>query len=145
MWNVHTLIIERLRQMKTKQLAQMVTALIASQDGFTITADGKPLQRGYVVGGLVREQDDALAKVKQPKSAADYEELETITAQLIQQHRALLEQGAALGGWRQGDSVSLDLVSTHDSGRRAARAAREREQLAFGIIEGYRYAGEVTL
>ena len=129
----------------TKQLAQMVTALIASQDGFTITADGKPLQRGYVVGGLVREQDDALAKVKQPKSAADYEELETITAQLIEQHRALLGQGAALGGWRQGDSVSLDLVSTHDSGRRAARAAREREQLAFGIIEGYRYAGEVTL
>ena len=131
--------------MKTKQLAEMVTALIASQDGFTITADGKPLQRGYVVGGLVRRDSDALAKLKQPTSAADYQELEKLTAQLIEQHRELIEQGAALGGWRQGNTISLDLVTIHDSGRQAAKVARQRDQVALGIIEGYRYAGEVTL
>jgi hypothetical protein len=131
--------------MQTKQLAEMVSALMASQDGFTITADGKPLQRGYVVGGLVRRDGDALAKLKQPTSAADYQELTNTTAELIEQHRELIEQGAALGGWRQGNTISLDLVTIHESGRQAAKVARQRDQIALGIIEGYRYAGEVTL
>ena len=131
--------------MNSKQLAQMVTALIASQDGFTITAEGKPLQRGYVVGGLVREQDDALAKVKQPKSAADYEELTRQVEELIRENDYALQHDAMIGGWRQGDTISLDLVTAYDFEELAARIARQRGQVAYGIIKDYRYAEEVTL
>lgn len=130
--------------MTRKQLAALVTALVASQDGFTITGDGKPLQRGYVVGGLVRAEGDALAKIRQPKTPADYQETERRTAEILSKHRAAIDAGAAIGGWRQGDTVSLDLVTTHTSRKHAAAIAREREQLAFGYLSGYRYQREYT-
>lgn len=129
----------------TKQLAQIVTALIASQDGFTITADGKPLERGFVVGGLLRAPNsDSLAKLKQPKSAADYEELTKETQKLLTRYKYLLEQGVSVGGWRQGEEISLDLVTTYTDRAEAIEAAKHRHQIALGRIESYRYAEEVT-
>lgn len=126
-----------------EELAAQAAALLASQDGFTLTADGTPLESGYVVGGLVRAEGHALAQLEQPHSAADYAALVDRVTDTLERHRAALETGAAIGGWRQGDSLSLDLVTIHTSGRQAAKTAREREQLAFGRLEGYRYAEEL--
>jgi hypothetical protein len=134
-----------LTRLTAAELAERVTALLASQDGFTLTNDGRPLERGYVVGGLIRLEGDALAKLPQPHSAAEYEALERRTAEILERHRAAIETGAAIGGWRQGDTITLDLVTTHSSGRQAARAARDRQQVAFGYLDNYRYASEVTL
>lgn len=134
-----------MKRRQVRELAERVTALLASQDGFTLTATGRPLQSGYVVGGLVRREGDALAKLPQPHTPAEYEALELQTAALIAQHAQLIEQGAALGGWRQGESVSLDLVTTHTDRQAAALAARDRAQLAFGRLEAYRYAEEITI
>lgn len=130
----------------TKQLAEMISNLIASQDGFTITPEGKPLERGFVVGGLLRTPNsDSLAKLKQPKSAADYEELTKETQKLLTRYKHLLQQGVSVGGWRQGEEISLDLVTTYSDRAEALEIARHRNQIALGRIEGYRYAEEVTL
>lgn len=130
----------------TKQLAEMITALAASQDGFTITPDGKPLERGYVVGGLLRAPDsDSLAKLKQPTSATDYEELTKQTQRILTRYKYLLEQGVMIGGWRQGEEISLDLVTTYTDRTEAEEVARHRYQIALGRIDGFRYAEEVTL
>ena len=127
------------------ELAAQAAALLASQEGFTLTAEGTPLESGYVVGGLVRAEGHALAQLEQPHTAADYAALVDRVTDTLERHRAALEAqpGVAIGGWRQGDSLSLDLVTIHTSGRQAAKTALEREQLAYGRLEGYRYAEEL--
>ena len=128
--------------MKIKELSREVARLLATQDGFTIDNQGDPLPQGYTVGGLKREDGDALAHYLQPSNKAELAALEAEIGKLLDTAADLLSNGAFIGGWRNGDTLALDLVTVTRGYKKAAQLAKEREQIAFGEIASYRYVNE---
>lgn len=128
--------------MKTSELAREVAQLLATQPGFTVSATGEPVPAGFTVGGLKRNDGDALARYPQPTNRAQLDALTHAIEATLNTAIDLLRDGAYIGGWRANNELVLDLVTVTRGQKRAERLARERQQLAYGQIEGYQYTKE---
>lgn len=128
--------------MKIRELARETAQLLATQPGFTIDQHGEPLDNGYTVGGELIEQDHALAIFEQPANSVELKALEDALASKLEEIATYLEQGSYLGGWRDGESLVLDLVTVTDNQEQAANLAIQRGQLAYGQIKQYQYLTE---
>jgi len=127
--------------MNNRQLAEEVAQLLATQPGFTIDANGKPLASGYTVGGVLQLQEHALAIYSQPRNPAELQALEDELAGKFEELGELLSENH-LGGWRDGGSLVLDLVTVTRNRKQASELAKSRGQLAYGEIREYQYAKE---
>jgi heptaprenylglyceryl phosphate synthase len=126
----------------TSALAREAAQLLATQPGFTIDKNGEPLAEGYVIGGQLKREDHALAIFSQPTNATELAALADAVEAKLGEISNYLEEGSYLGGWRDGESVVLDLVTVTRNRREAAQLAKARGQLAYGEITSYQYAKE---
>jgi hypothetical protein len=125
--------------MKTRELARQAARLLASQPGFTIDKNGEPLAKGYAIGGELKQEDHAMAIYSQPTNAIELAALEDALEAKLNEISGYLEAGSYLGGWRDGESLVLDLVTVTNNRKAAADLARSRGQLAYGAITNYNY------
>lgn len=128
--------------MKISELARETAQLLATQPGFTISKDGEPLESGYTVGGQLTLEDHALAIYEQPRNREELTALEDAIEAKLSQIADYLESGSYLGGWREGESLILDLVTVTRNRKQAAELASQRGQLAYGQVKQYQYLTE---
>lgn len=115
----------------TMELADKLAADAIQNGGGTIGSDGQPIQNGYLIGGGIIKDGDALAKIEE----ANERMLAARIYMTLIKNRKELQTFNAIGVWQQDGTTYLDAVTIETNFIKALAKGYSRKQQAIGQLE----------
>lgn len=118
----------------TRKIAKALTVKALTNGGATLDGEGNPITDGFLIGGGIIKDGDALAKIKVTDNARLIEA--RIYWSLIQ-NRNQLADFTAIGVWLQDDIIYLDAVTVEaDFIKAVAKGLTRKQQAIGGLAKG---------